>query len=452
MLTELSNKREKLSEEEAVLVDRLSSLPDFLIFHVLSFLPTKYVVATSILAKRWKNLWAFVDTIIFDNGINVRPIRMEFSQVVYRVLLLHKAQSIKRTHLFSGNSGCNENDFRSWISTALDRNVGDLDLAFPIEFIMPPRLFNSQTLVKMRMVFEDLTCLHVPNAPFLPSLKELYLGKLRYDTESIKRLILGCPALELLFLHVRIFNHVVSCTISSSTLKRLELFCEKDFSIPPHKLIINSPALEFLQIRYPSTDIVIVTELPHLVEAGIHLFWIRQNGDNICNESIARLIHLVSKVKILRLSTDSERPMTMDLQAKFPNLTKLKIASSFFEFVLLQNFMENSINVESIALEKTMHIHVHDQHYKILRQPHQVPWNEPQHLPKCFLTSLREVVIKGYRSKAESQMVKYVLGYGEILERMEISCSDNDIDHKYHMIQNILKFPRASRRCEVSFS
>ncbi|KAF3525540.1 hypothetical protein F2Q69_00051847 [Brassica cretica] len=47
-------------------VDRLSSLPDCLIFHVLLNLPTKDVVQTSLLSPRWTNLWKHVPGLDLD--------------------------------------------------------------------------------------------------------------------------------------------------------------------------------------------------------------------------------------------------------------------------------------------------------------------------------------------------------------------------------------------------
>jgi hypothetical protein len=46
--------------------DRLSSLPDALLHHVMSFLPMAEVVRTSILSARWRNLWASTPFIHID--------------------------------------------------------------------------------------------------------------------------------------------------------------------------------------------------------------------------------------------------------------------------------------------------------------------------------------------------------------------------------------------------
>ncbi|XP_045822421.1 F-box/FBD/LRR-repeat protein At4g00160-like [Trifolium pratense] len=47
--------------------DRISELPDHIVSHILSFLPTKLAATTSILSKRWKSVWHSVLTLDFDD-------------------------------------------------------------------------------------------------------------------------------------------------------------------------------------------------------------------------------------------------------------------------------------------------------------------------------------------------------------------------------------------------
>ncbi|CAI9110396.1 OLC1v1010407C1 [Oldenlandia corymbosa var. corymbosa] len=52
---------------DAIPVDRISDLPEAIICHILSFLPTKEVVATSFLSKSWKDQWTKVTNLEFDD-------------------------------------------------------------------------------------------------------------------------------------------------------------------------------------------------------------------------------------------------------------------------------------------------------------------------------------------------------------------------------------------------
>ncbi|KAJ1397459.1 Leucine-rich repeat domain superfamily [Sesbania bispinosa] len=57
------------------MADRISGLPDPILCHILSFLPTKLTVATSILSKRWKLLWRSVPSFDFQDDSYVPDYR-----------------------------------------------------------------------------------------------------------------------------------------------------------------------------------------------------------------------------------------------------------------------------------------------------------------------------------------------------------------------------------------
>ncbi|GAA0140723.1 hypothetical protein LIER_02021 [Lithospermum erythrorhizon] len=47
--------------------DMISRFPDYVLSHILSFLLTKYAVATSVLSKRWEFLWTQIHSFYFDD-------------------------------------------------------------------------------------------------------------------------------------------------------------------------------------------------------------------------------------------------------------------------------------------------------------------------------------------------------------------------------------------------
>lgn len=64
MVIEVQNNKTKVT-------DRLSGLSDKILCHILSFLPSKYTVGTSILSTRWRYLWTSAPVLDFDDSLRL---------------------------------------------------------------------------------------------------------------------------------------------------------------------------------------------------------------------------------------------------------------------------------------------------------------------------------------------------------------------------------------------
>ncbi|KAL2476448.1 F-box/RNI-like/fbd-like domains-containing protein [Abeliophyllum distichum] len=93
--------------------DLISKLPDAILHYILSFLPTKEIIRTSIVCKRWQYLWTAISNIDLEESISGFDImksdypkcQSSFVNSVERILLLHDDSDIKRLRL----------SFESWI-------------------------------------------------------------------------------------------------------------------------------------------------------------------------------------------------------------------------------------------------------------------------------------------------------------------------------------------------
>uniref|UniRef100_A0A1J3CG84 FBD-associated F-box protein n=1 Tax=Noccaea caerulescens TaxID=107243 RepID=A0A1J3CG84_NOCCA len=69
-------------------MDRMSLLPDDFLLHILSLLPTKDVLSTSLLSKRWRYLWKLVAKLEYIE-INDNTDHGRFVRFVDRSLFLN---------------------------------------------------------------------------------------------------------------------------------------------------------------------------------------------------------------------------------------------------------------------------------------------------------------------------------------------------------------------------
>ncbi|RHN71557.1 putative F-box domain, leucine-rich repeat domain, L domain-containing protein [Medicago truncatula] len=81
-------RRRRSSKASLAVADKISRLPDDVLHYILSLVSTKEAVATSILSKRWNNLWLSLPNIDFNNiKIDSIESNSKFIDSVYSVLV-----------------------------------------------------------------------------------------------------------------------------------------------------------------------------------------------------------------------------------------------------------------------------------------------------------------------------------------------------------------------------
>jgi hypothetical protein len=203
------------------MVDRISSLQDEILCHILSFVTTKEAVATSVLSKRWTHLWISVPNIDFTN-IRVDSIisNYKFNESVYSVLASRDTagSNVDRFHLYIVYSDphlaydCGFPNIVRWINHVVQRKLkhlrlhldegkydddSDDDGVVPLAKL-PISIFTCKTLVSLDLYRFCVEGFDFSSIGFgFPSLKTLNLEYIEFFKDRDFVLLLsGCPNLE----------------------------------------------------------------------------------------------------------------------------------------------------------------------------------------------------------------------------------------------------------------
>lgn len=283
----------------------LSNLPDEVLASILSLMPTKSAIRTSILSSRWRNLWKFITNLQINcdhhrGVIDVSGRRIPPSTSI--INLLSAIQSSKVIKLsFKRVSSLFSTD-RYVVDTlakfSLDRHVEDFSLAFTSIFFskLPNNIFQIASLTRLEIA--NCEILELASLVSLPSLKFLILDKMKISKEAVEKLIIKCPSLENLSLNVLgldniYLNHpsVKSVVILSNVLVKF-----------------NAPALKFLEFRHQSLGFIsgekthVFEDISSLVMCKLSLKYTYSLDERLVVAAIWKIIlHDLRHVKTLQL-------------------------------------------------------------------------------------------------------------------------------------------------------
>ena len=336
--------------------DGINRLPYKVLCHILSFLPTKYAVGTSILSTTWKNLWSSVPNLDFDDELllhgrrpgnkSTQDLRVSFSSFVERVLKLHNAPRIHRFHL-KCSQDYEPSQLNAWICSAVWGKVQELDLCFPMrnsKYSLYCGLFTSTSLVYLKLGTKFV--LNVPASVLLPSLRTLHLNSIEFsDDESTLKLFSSCPVLEELSIAKCGMKRIRCFKISAPILKRLTIECaiEDEYSTEfcEYKIIIDTPALEYFRLYDFVAEGYDLKNLKSLTEAQLHVELstpkLEQKGYAYYGQRQLELMKGICNVKILHLTGDY-------MEVSFPN-------SYIRSLIIIKSFSLARLNINLCCLK-----------------------------------------------------------------------------------------------------
>ncbi|MCI03476.1 F-box/FBD/LRR-repeat protein, partial [Trifolium medium] len=179
-------------------IDRISDLPDSILSHILSFLPTKEASATSILSKRWKSVWLSVFALNFDDQTfnDYESFRKCVSLIMFE-LRDEKASIHSFTLKLGKSSRFNKKEFNEIFKFVMQRGIKNLDFNMSGKKRLiksPPAILRFKTLEVLKLA--NVTMGNFDQVDF-PRLKTLHLDRVYFNSpEYFVKLLFGCPILE----------------------------------------------------------------------------------------------------------------------------------------------------------------------------------------------------------------------------------------------------------------
>ncbi|PNY04576.1 F-box/LRR-repeat protein [Trifolium pratense] len=324
--------------------DRMSDLPDSLLYHILSFLPTKDAVVTTVLSKRWKPLGLSQIILNFDH--KTFPDLSTLSRIFKSFLAKRRTNlpnlpihSFNFTyHKYSRYRRNTEKKFANIVNIALKRGIQNLILDTKME--LPSCILSCKNLVVLKL--KSLAFNNVPQVVVLPSLKVLHLERVT-------------------FLHYDYFLKLLS---GCSILQDLEI---KDLIVTTYWGVVG-------------LDKQIETPLWNLVTANIFDDFVPIWFDWFPN--VERLhASLVLKEKF---------PCTFDSISMFHNLTNIELIihslNFLFKFKCLIKLLQHCPKLQSLIIDERI----------TASKCHDEDWEEPEIVPKCLLSHLTTCSLRNF--------------------------------------------------------
>ncbi|KAK2984826.1 hypothetical protein RJ640_004651 [Escallonia rubra] len=356
------------------LEDMISSMPDSVLFIIVSLLPFKEAAQTSILSKRWRFIWQATRNIEFDerhfvkqdegSEENKENQRRDFIRFARLWIETYEEPVIHKFRLAFSNPANHALDMQVCIGFAVARQVKVLDLDFSVPS------WNEMSLEDHQAALFDLPLL----------VYEDYAENL----ESLK--LFSCNFLVTKFKNFR-------------ALKNLSLGWIERFRSIVEAVLDFGLEFEFSDCGQILYDFLVGVCYIKALTICSYILQVIPTAEECLSESLP-------EVELLTLKTA--------LDAK--------------EFYGITFFLNSCPRLETLSIDLTAHSRIFEGYnIDLPLDYHDFVMSKPFVVYPCVRSTLKVVEVKGFKGgKNELVALQYFIRYGSVLEKMAISVSKEE--------------------------
>ncbi|KAI3842403.1 hypothetical protein MKW92_022577 [Papaver armeniacum] len=480
--------------------DRISELPESLIHHILSFLPIKSIVSTTLLSTKWNNLWLSLPILDFtqwrspptgaafenlieeesDSDTDTKqdeyqviedssPVDLSgtirFMDFLDKVIFLDELDHVKNFCLETDSMYFNQDRVKEWINSIARRNVEKLFLFVKCSGprVVPLELFYCESLTMLHLWFINTQVLDqspLSKPICFPRLENLRLSNIEFKDKTLAmQLFSNCPVLEDLYMGNVSWKGLDVICFALPRLKFFHIGSYQKDCIKNVKVKFDTPNLLSLKWFDYVPKEFIVDSFPFLVEAGTGYTESRY-------DSVYNFIEKVSHVKHLRFSNMYFHPKILDGSSVLPrsyhsfrNLVSFRVDIIHYGQIrsLFERILQFSPNLTSLTFHQLYSFHNVDEDALL-------PYNMT---PPCLLLCLKSIeFLKFYGCPKEMEVVELFLKNAKVLQTVTLGSSSHHLEYlnkkkptdkevedaNGKILEKLQAFSWASSDCVVRFS
>ena len=238
-----SSGKKKTSNEN--IVDRISTLPDEILQHILSFLETSTAAKSSVLSKRWRHLWVRAPALDFNLD------RVSMSRI-HRASLRRKSSTLRRLRLqiddptIVSSSGAIDQLLNELVDFSMPSQIQELQLVFHHTYKLPRYVLSSGNLRTLELGHCDIRYVGAMNLARVETLS--LSGVNAASAKAIVLLISSCVS-------VKKFRYVSCHKVRKLDLcfrELRELVLESPGKL--RNLNIDAPKLQSVELKFDGDD------------------------------------------------------------------------------------------------------------------------------------------------------------------------------------------------------